>query len=99
MITSGDDVYQRRTRLRLTQQQLAGEVGVSAGHVSQIENGLAHPNLQTAVLLEVALTEYERNIPRREPTILRIGNKLSELSDSHIYQLQVYLEHILRDHY
>ena len=97
MIVLGDELYQRRTRLRLTQQELAREVGVSAGHISQIENGLASPGVQTAVRLEVALTEHEGAIPESRRTSLNIGRGLERLNDRQLYQLKVYLDHILHE--
>ncbi|MFD9123529.1 helix-turn-helix domain-containing protein [Kitasatospora sp. NPDC059571] len=99
MITSGDEVRQRRRAADITQHELASQVGVSAAHISQIENGATEPSTETAVLLEVVLSSYERKIPRRERTILELGTKLPQLRDEHVYQLHVYLQHILHDHY
>jgi transcriptional regulator with XRE-family HTH domain len=54
-------VRARRTSLKLTQEELAGEVGVTHQHVSRIEGGHAEPSLDLLVRLSKRLgvsTDY-----------------------------------------
>jgi transcriptional regulator with XRE-family HTH domain len=51
----GERVRQRRDALKLTQEQLAAETGVTPQHVSRIENGLNEPSLDLLVRLAQSL--------------------------------------------
>lgn len=45
--TMGEAARQARHARRLTQEQVAGQLGVSSEFYSRIERGLAHPSLET----------------------------------------------------
>jgi DNA-binding XRE family transcriptional regulator len=65
---------QERTRLGLTQRQVAESMGVSPGRVSQIENGDLDAN-------EVAtLSRYARALGARMRIIFDYGNDLHQIA-------------------
>ena len=61
--TWGDSVRMRRHRLRLTQQYLAEQVGVSQTYISSIEQGDANPThavvMSLCALLDIVEPPYE----------------------------------------
>ena len=63
-----------RTRLLLTQQQLAGAVGVSRGHIAKIERGRANPSLELIERIAHAL-ELEIELVARAPVIIGGGRQ------------------------
>jgi len=63
-----------RTRRRLTQQQLADIVGVSRGHIANLEGGLANPPLALVERIANAL-EIEIELVVRAPLIIGNGRQ------------------------
>jgi len=58
----GDTVHLHRSRLRLTQEDLAALSGLSRAHIGKIENGASNVTLGTILRLAAAL--------KVEPTLL-----------------------------
>jgi transcriptional regulator with XRE-family HTH domain len=63
-----------RTRLRLTQQQLADMVGVSRGHIANLERGHANPPLALVERIANAL-DIEIELVMRAPVIIGNGRQ------------------------
>lgn len=51
----GDKIRGRRNLLRITQENLANEIGVSASFISDIENGRRKMSLETMIKISIAL--------------------------------------------
>ncbi|WP_149264230.1 helix-turn-helix transcriptional regulator [Actinomadura sp. K4S16] len=92
MILDGDDVYQRRVALRKTQNQLARAIGVSAGHISQLENNNAQLGRDTAVRLETALLTWEDAIPSKNKALGYIVEKLCDMNDQQVAEVLVFVK-------
>lgn len=58
-----------RTRLRLTQQQLASTVGVSRGYIAKIERGRANPSVELLERIALVL-QLEIELVARAPVII-----------------------------
>ncbi|WP_432033685.1 helix-turn-helix transcriptional regulator [Streptomyces antibioticus] len=95
MVIDGDDVYERRTRLRMTQTELARLVDVSAGHISNIETGKAELLPDLAVKIEVAFKVREKEVPPKETTAFALGRRMSKLTAAQAYQVKVYVDQLL----
>lgn len=63
-----------RTRRRLTQQQLAGAVGLSRGYIANIERGRANPSLEVVERIATAL-ELELDLVGRGPVVIGGGRQ------------------------
>lgn len=87
-------VRARRTALRLTQEELALEVGVTHQHVSRIEGGHAVPSLELLVRLSRRLgvsTDYlltgHKTTPLGITGAIRGDDKLSPAAKRHLLGL------------
>jgi transcriptional regulator with XRE-family HTH domain len=71
----GDRVRQRRKKLGLTQEELAGRAGIDTSYVGQLERGLRHPSLRVlacvAEALEMQVADLLREKPRQDSPVLR----------------------------
>lgn len=63
-----------RTRLRLTQRQLADPVGVSRGYIANIERGRANPSLEVVERIAAALG-LEIELVARSPVVIGGGRQ------------------------
>lgn len=63
-----------RTRLRLTQQQLAEKVGVTRGYIANIERGAANPSLDQVERIAFAL-DLELDFFARPPLVIGSGQQ------------------------
>lgn len=93
----GNRIQQRRKDCGKTQQDLADEIYVSAGYISQIERGITKVNLETlsdiadilecdiADLLSMSNLFHNKDIKREE--FLRIYNQLSIEERELLHQL------------
>ncbi len=59
MLPSIESVKQQRLKIKLTQKQLAGEVGVSTSMINQIESGRSQPSYETAKKIFEVLAKKE----------------------------------------
>jgi transcriptional regulator with XRE-family HTH domain len=66
----GAAVRQLRAKRRLTQEALAQEAGITVGHLSMVERGLANPTWGTvtalAKALDVSMIEVARATEKQE---------------------------------
>ena len=51
----GDKIRERRNFLKITQENLANEIDVSASFISDIENGRRKMSLETMIKISIAL--------------------------------------------
>ncbi len=84
-------VRARRTSLKLTQEELAGELGVTHQHVSRIEGGHAVPSLELLVRLSRRLgvsTDYlltgRETVPLGIDGAIRGDQRLSATAKRHL---------------
>ncbi|WP_304683096.1 helix-turn-helix domain-containing protein [uncultured Clostridium sp.] len=54
-LSIGDRIRERRKFLKLSQENLANEIGVSASFISDIENGRRKMSLETMIKISIAL--------------------------------------------
>jgi transcriptional regulator with XRE-family HTH domain len=87
----GRRIRERRTRLELTQEQLAGELGVTHQHISRIEGGDAVPSLELLVQLACQLgvsTDHlltgEATVPVEIAGAIRSDDRLSAAAKRHV---------------
>ena len=59
MLPSIESVKQQRLKIKLTQKQLASEVGVSTSMINQIESGRSQPSYETAKKIFEVLAKKE----------------------------------------
>ena len=58
-----------RSRLHLTQEELAGKVRMDRSHLGKIENGLANPSIKTLYLIAQALEVRLSSLFKSDPNI------------------------------
>ena len=73
-ITFADLCRDTRTRLRLTQQQLANSVGLSRGYIAKVERGCANPSVELIERIAHVL-ELEIELVARAPVIIGGGRQ------------------------
>jgi transcriptional regulator with XRE-family HTH domain len=91
-LLTGDDIYTRRTAQRKTQTDLAIQVRVSAGHISNLENGRAALDRDLAVRIELALRAWEDAIPSKELAGYEIGRLIERLNSKKAAVAMIFME-------
>lgn len=86
----GDRIRERRKFLKLSQENLANEIGVSVSFISDIENGRRKMSLETMIKISIALDtslDYlvldNRNSSKikNETKLLELKNILEKIDD------------------
>jgi transcriptional regulator with XRE-family HTH domain len=91
-VLTGEDIYRRRTAQRKTQNELARRVGVSGGHISNIENGRAVLDRDLAVKIELTLRTWEGSIPSKEVAAYEIGQLVELLSSKKLVEAMIFMQ-------
>ena len=52
----GEAIRQARSEMRLSQQDLSDQTGISKRHIAKIENGIANPSLEIVAILASSLS-------------------------------------------
>ena len=60
-----ETLHEARVQAKLTQRELADQLGVPQGHISRIERGLIDPRISTTTQMAYALGLSPMFIPRR----------------------------------
>jgi transcriptional regulator with XRE-family HTH domain len=94
---TGNDIYKRRAAQRKTQIDLAIRVEVSAGHISNLENGQANLSRDLAVRIELALREWEGEIPSKEAAAYEIGQLIQRLNRKKAAEAMIFMELLAKD--
>lgn len=86
----GDRIRERRKFLKLSQENLANEIGVSSSFISDIENGRRKMSLETMVKISIALDtsldylvidNISNTKIKNETKFIELKNVLKEVDD------------------
>lgn len=97
----GFRISTQRRQLRITQEELAEKVGVSAKHISAIETGRTKPNIQLlydiSTALNVTLDYFTLGIVKKS-NLEELDDYLKECTEEDINTIKIFAKALVESH-